>query len=373
MRAFEFLTEKWSDKYKRSINCSSPKGFSQRAHCQGRKKKESLGEGGWDTTLTQGTVLKPKAVKLALDAVDRFVVDFNEFLKDKGVGPVRRGKPTGSSAYYEKDQEEDPDKVYGDIDLQMIAPAIEGKTQNQMSVLMNKLADDFVKSGAVPYFDTSESKPGHPIVKIGDSDYVQVDFMWHEEGTAKWGAARVTPERGVKGLLFGNMFSVLGELLDISIQHSGVQLKTVDGKKVPFSKQKDVKLVTISIEPETFVLDLFKYLAQQQGIEDPKIDPMLTRFPGNKVDDVKISNLVNAVKGFAKSADANDMFGKGDLNNYADANNFISAFKDRYTEKALRDINAAKRDKAETPEAKARAEEDRKKVAQGLDMVMGLF
>lgn len=32
------LKEKWSAKYKRSINCSHPKGFSQRAHCQGRKK-----------------------------------------------------------------------------------------------------------------------------------------------------------------------------------------------------------------------------------------------------------------------------------------------------------------------------------------------
>jgi hypothetical protein len=32
------VTEKWSEKYKKSINCSNPKGFSQRAHCQGRKK-----------------------------------------------------------------------------------------------------------------------------------------------------------------------------------------------------------------------------------------------------------------------------------------------------------------------------------------------
>ncbi len=35
----EILEEKWSDKYKRSINCKNPKGFSQKAHCQGRKKK----------------------------------------------------------------------------------------------------------------------------------------------------------------------------------------------------------------------------------------------------------------------------------------------------------------------------------------------
>lgn len=31
----------WSDKYKRSIDCNNPKGFSQRAHCQGRKKRMS--------------------------------------------------------------------------------------------------------------------------------------------------------------------------------------------------------------------------------------------------------------------------------------------------------------------------------------------
>ena len=30
--------EKWSDKYKKSIDCNNPKGFSQRAHCQGRDK-----------------------------------------------------------------------------------------------------------------------------------------------------------------------------------------------------------------------------------------------------------------------------------------------------------------------------------------------
>jgi len=38
MKANEFLTEKWSQKYKSSINCSHPRGFSQRAHCAGKKK-----------------------------------------------------------------------------------------------------------------------------------------------------------------------------------------------------------------------------------------------------------------------------------------------------------------------------------------------
>ena len=32
------LDEKWSQKYKNSINCSHPKGFSQKAHCAGKRK-----------------------------------------------------------------------------------------------------------------------------------------------------------------------------------------------------------------------------------------------------------------------------------------------------------------------------------------------
>ena len=35
----DYLDEKWSQKYKRSINCARPRGFSQKAHCAGRKKK----------------------------------------------------------------------------------------------------------------------------------------------------------------------------------------------------------------------------------------------------------------------------------------------------------------------------------------------
>lgn len=70
MRATEFVSEKWSQKYKRSINCAHPKGFSQRAHCAGRNKNEDLeenlrdwfgkgkaggaGGGGWDRYNTKG-------------------------------------------------------------------------------------------------------------------------------------------------------------------------------------------------------------------------------------------------------------------------------------------------------------------------------
>ena len=38
MKVKELLSETWTQKYKSSINCSHPKGFSQKAHCAGKKK-----------------------------------------------------------------------------------------------------------------------------------------------------------------------------------------------------------------------------------------------------------------------------------------------------------------------------------------------
>ena len=38
------IIDAWTDKYKKSIDCSNPKGFSQRAHCAGRKKREDVNE-----------------------------------------------------------------------------------------------------------------------------------------------------------------------------------------------------------------------------------------------------------------------------------------------------------------------------------------
>lgn len=60
-----------------------------------------VNEGGWDTTLTQSTVLHPRVVGVALKIVDQFVNDFNRYLAAQGLGPIRRGRPTGSSAYHE--------------------------------------------------------------------------------------------------------------------------------------------------------------------------------------------------------------------------------------------------------------------------------
>jgi len=337
------------------------------------KISQIIREGGWDTTKTQSTVLHPHIVGVALHVVDQFVADFNAWLTQKGQPQVRRGRPTGSSAYHEIDTQEDPTKIYGDIDLQMIGEEIPGKSYGQFTSFWNSAADQFVKETTPAYVDMSESKPGHPIFQVGQNDFVQIDFMWHPTRLEKWGATRVTPERGVKGLLYGNMYSVLGELLDMSIQHAGVQLKVIDNQHVPFSKQKDTQTITVTTNPETFLLDILIYEAKQQGIPHPIVDPRLKRFKGISIDDVKIQYLVNGVKGLANSFAANMMYGEGDLANFEDRQDFLNKFLQRYEEKAMLDVNAAKRNKAQTPQAIARAEQDKQKVLSGLATVKGYF
>lgn len=334
---------------------------------------ESVREGGWDTTATQGTVITPAVVKSALGVVQQFVKDFNAWLEPQGQGPVQMGRPTGSSAYHAVDMKDDPNKVYGDVDLQMIAPPVEGLTYGQFTSFWNRLADEFVKETGPQYVLQTESKPGHPILAIGKDAFVQVDFMWHEPSMSKWGATRVTPERGMKGLLSGNMWSVFGELLDMSIQHAGVQLKVIDNERVPFSKQKDTQVITVTTNPESFILDTFKYLAKQQGIDKPRIVPALKTYGGVQIEQVSIKNLVQGMKAFAASAEANDMFGKGDLKNFSSAADFLNKFWNRYQEKAMIDVAGKKRDKAQTPAAVARAESDKQKILQGLETVQGYF
>jgi hypothetical protein len=39
-KSMQKIVETWSKKYKKSINCSHPKGFSQKAHCAGRRKRK---------------------------------------------------------------------------------------------------------------------------------------------------------------------------------------------------------------------------------------------------------------------------------------------------------------------------------------------
>ena len=59
------MAEAWSKKYKDSINCSNPKGFSQKAHCAGKKKNETKEAPDGTYFTKSGNLVKGKLTKAA--------------------------------------------------------------------------------------------------------------------------------------------------------------------------------------------------------------------------------------------------------------------------------------------------------------------
>ena len=111
------LDEKWSQKYKSSINCANPKGFSQRAHCAGRNKNEDVAEGALDdSNFGKSAALmtpSPQAAQQAKDIVQK-QADANVISQAKiaGAAPVTHEGEQQKGADYRDPKEVDYDDEY---------------------------------------------------------------------------------------------------------------------------------------------------------------------------------------------------------------------------------------------------------------------
>jgi len=72
----EQIDEKWSNTYKKSINCSNPKGFSQKAHCKARRLRQA------------GKHTKSKPVREIYEAVVRHMI--KEFNSSMAMGALKQ-------------------------------------------------------------------------------------------------------------------------------------------------------------------------------------------------------------------------------------------------------------------------------------------
>jgi len=111
------LDEKWSQKYKSSINCANPKGFSQRAHCAGRNKNEDVAEGALDdSNFGKSAALmtpSPQAAQQAKDIVQK-QADANVISQAQiaGAVPVTREGEQQKGADYRDPKEVNYDDEY---------------------------------------------------------------------------------------------------------------------------------------------------------------------------------------------------------------------------------------------------------------------
>jgi hypothetical protein len=95
------ISEGWSKKYKRSIDCNNPKGFSQRAHCQGRNKNEEVSEG----LVKQSVALKVLSNVAARHDNSPFPIKFYD-------GSIIKVKPSTAQKFLRYYDESEPEKQH---------------------------------------------------------------------------------------------------------------------------------------------------------------------------------------------------------------------------------------------------------------------
>ena len=309
------------------------------------RAKEFIVEGGWASTLTQGTHITPALVDNVVRLLSAFQQSLNSFLKTKDLPPVKIGNPVGSTTYYKRDLAQNPTREYGDIDVGFFIPRLPDTTDNANESAYSNAVKEFCDSNP----DYSTNNGTNVIVKMGD-EYVQVDLVTAYYENEHWSKA-LAPEYNVKGVLSASLYSSLAEALNLSFGSRGIQVKLQNGIPVSFRQSKDTELKTISNNPDTWAVDIAKFLGAQN------ISPRLSKYPGMG-GEIKTQNTINSIIGIAESLNKPEL---------------IEQVKTIYISKINNVINSSKFNKAETPEAKKKAEDTKALLAKESQRILGQF
>jgi len=310
------------------------------------KVRDIINEGGWANPATQNTHITPALVEQVVKVLHVFVANLNKYLESKNIPPVELGQTCGSTTYYKRDLVQNPEREYGDIDVNLFIPRIEGTTNNANADIIKTGIKEFCE--ASPDFQTSNGT--NVIFQIGQ-DYVQVDLITAYSHNKAWTTA-LAPEYNVKGVLCNSIYSSLGEALNMSIGGGhGVQIKTQGGQIVPFRTTKDVELQTITNNPKSWALDIAKFF------DCKKISPRLKAYPG-MIGEIRVSDMVQSVRGIAETLELNNV-----LLGYSSADELLNAIADIYQGKIDKVITSSKFDKAATTAAIEKAEKTKQLLA----------
>ena len=304
-----------------------------------------LAEGGWASTKTQGTKITPGTIEVVRRELREFQDGLNRFLEARGLYPVEIGHPVGSGTYYKRDMEVNPGKEYGDIDVPVFMTPDPGKSPNQNAVAVGKAVEAYCKES--PECDSEKFESlndgSNLLVRVGEKDqYVQVDLMpiYHEH--RDW-VKILRPEWNLKGTVCTSLLSALGEQLNVSVGTYGIQAKKDrdTGVVVKFSVQKKgTEVHTVTTNRASWGLDLVRWL----GFNKPSRE--LLENPGMAGDETKVANTAAVIRGIALSIPESQGGGRP----------LLDRIKSGYLAKIDKVVGSSKFDKAETPEALAKAE-----------------
>jgi hypothetical protein len=346
-----------------------------------------LFEGGWATSKTQSTIIRPKIIKDCVQKTKQLESDFNKYLKEIGLPPLDFIKPVGSGTWYEEDIESQPDKVYGDVDFSVSYPVLQdtGKTEREMEIestkIYNKELLSFLENNKPGFIDVDETRAvSNPnsiklimMVETPEGEgWIQVDFIVTHNSYKEWSIFRLTPIRNVKGFVLGNLYSSFGEVLELSIQPRGVRAKIKDGEVIGYSKKTGAEDRLITSDVNRFMNDIAKFIWKNTNPDKPyKESKSLENWQGMDRNNPRFEDMCSGIKAVADTLDQLGEFGT--TIKYNGKGQFLEAVKKRYIEKMETAAQSSKFDKAESEAAKAAAYKVKKISAEYIDKAKQLL
>jgi hypothetical protein len=322
-------------------------------------------EGGWTSLKTQGTKLNPAVLKAADEFTKNLVSDFNKWLKTDspdvpGLNPVR---PVGSGIYYEEDIEEDPDKLYGDIDYLIEYPILpkfgDDKKKNEAAStkFYNQKLFQFFDATKPKGVDIEDSKgreggTGVVIAEVQPDKFVQIDFVATHKEYTNWAKARFTPIRNIKGFVSGGVYAALAEALMFSIGDKGVRAKLAGGILVPYSKRKNTEEQVISLAIDSFFTDIVSFFSKLKGTAPQHQSEDIG---GYDPENLTLESMAAGIRSLGVALERNGIF-DGVTTQYRNRQEFNKAVTDRFGQKMQKVLDNPKFEKAANPEAEAARE-----------------
>jgi len=305
---------------------------------------EFIFEGGWATDKTQDTKITPDVLVSAVKVLDELFEGFDKFLAKKDFPPIKNLGPIGSGTYYKKDLKEDPDKIYGDIDVLIELPiifedekaskrALEIKTLKKYRELLFEYLEK-ERPNTVDYESSKEiSDRGSTsliqlIISPVPGGWSQIDLFIAYPKASDWTLNRFAPERGYKGFTIALLYSALSQKLGIVLRERGAIVTLKDGKIVSGKIKTGTTQEEISYNFRTFLYDIAKWYAKYFDVE-LVVDTSLEKTKGMDPDNITIENLCTGIKALARTLDKSGIFSPDKLN-YDGYSDFIEQIREKY-------------------------------------------
>jgi len=316
-------------------------------------------EGGWASTLTQNTIITPVIIKEAVGLLKQFEIKYNSYVKN--IDPqytLQIGHPVGSGTYYKRDLINNPEKEYGDVDVAAYVNPNKTLTVAQITAKYREYIIDFCKQNK-EYI----TENGTNVIFKTSAGYVQIDLIYTFHEYKNW-AKVLAPEHNVKGAISTSLTSAMAEVLNLSFGTMGIQTKLRNNEPVSFRQSKDVVLKSITKDPHNWAKDVYSFYYELKKGTAPKTFPKNLIAHGGYKDEQRIGDIILSIKALAEALDQTNIIkGSTLLSNIA--NSFVKKMDDQ--------IGSSKFKKAQTEQAKAKAEKTKAMFAKYRDTIPKLL